>query len=258
MRGRAHRPQQFSGLRWTQRNRHVVGGGVLAIAIVALALVPLAPGAAATFRIVVSPPYVGAYAISDTAANSVGCHASARFPNLVNVKLSAGRVTWDERTNASTCSGAPYPQYSITAADVGFSGINFTVPVSGAYTVTFDWRLSVGVSLSSGGNASNYALASLYASGVLYVPSNQSYLAVDAGFVVYNQISTGSFYHETRNFTEVLKGKVPLLGGVVYEFETLLEGGTTSWLVGPGSSGAQLNLAVQGDGAQLRSLSVSS
>jgi len=258
MRGWDPRTRRSPGSPWTRRNRHAAGGGVLAVGAVALVLVLLLPSAAATFHIVVSPPYVGGYPIIDTAANSVGCHASARFLNPPSASISSGRVKWDVRTNASTCSGAPYPQYSITAADAGFSGINFTVPVSGTYTVTFDWRLSIGVSLSCGGNASNYARASLYAWGVLYVPSNQSYLAVDADFVVFNQISTGSFEHQTQNLTEVLKGKAPLVEGVVYQFETLLEGGTTSWLVGPGNSVAQLNLAVQGDGAQLRSLSVSS
>ncbi len=231
-------------------------GALGVFAASAIVLILTVPTTAATYRIEVTPPFAGVAPIAASSANTDGCHTAARFVVPASANLSTGRVRSDGISSASGCGGAPYPQYAVTGDDLGFQGPNFTVPVSGTYTISFVWRLSFAVSLSASGDASDYAQASLFTLEALFVPSNQSSLYVDASNVLFVRIHSGTYANSTEDLVVGLSGKVSLVAGLVYQFLTVLIVETTSWLVGPGVESAAFDFAHGGDGGRLRSMAL--
>jgi hypothetical protein len=166
-------------------------------------------------------------------------------------------VGTEERSVASTCAGEPFPQYGSTADAIVLQGPNFTVPVLGEYNVAFDWRFSFDLSLSVTGNASSFAYGVIEAYDLIYVPSNQTYFDVDSHAALFHEIHLGTYLNKTLNVTDVFEARLLLQGGLVYQFQTALVCVTDSMLMGPGKAIAELNFASDGNGGQLRSMSVS-
>jgi len=226
------------------------------VGMAAVVLLLVFPSTSATYRIEVTPPYEGVVAQVSSSTYTTGCHSSARFIVPTFASNRSGRVGSEERTVASTCSGEPYPQSATTANAIVLQGPDFTVPVSGEYNVAFVWRFSFELSLSVRGNASNFVYGVIETYDLIYVPSNQSYFNVDSHAALYHEIHLGAYQNKTQNTTDVFEARLSLQGGLVYQFQTVLVCGTDSILMGPGDAVAELNFASDGNGGQLRSMSV--
>ena len=248
-------PGASSRWRYRSRRRGLLPAAGVSASVLTILLLAF-PSSAATFRIEITPPYAGVTALVSSSTATLGCHVVARIAVPPFANDTSGRVGLSERSAASGCSRASYPQYAVSTGLLEFSGPNITVPVSGMYLVAFDWRFSFEVALSVSGNASNYARASILTYDFLLVPSNQSYLNVGSRVAFFHNIDSGSYRNETRNLVEVFEARLPLVAGVTYEFLTALLCGANVFLVGPGKGVAEFDFARHGDGGQLRAMYV--
>lgn len=236
--------------------RRGLAGAAAIVCAVALGVIVTAPATSAAFRVEFSPPYLGVDPIAGSTSSTSGCGASADLVVPASMNDTTGRLRFDARAHVAGCLGAAYPQYATAAGAAGFSGPNFTVPVSGIYTVDYAWNLSADLALSVGGNVSNRALAFVETYAFIYVPSNQTYLPVDSSPLVFEEIHAGAFRDALRDRLDSLIGAVRLESGLVYECYIVLNLGITALIAGPGTASAHLNFGTHGDGGRLRSITI--
>jgi hypothetical protein len=226
-------------------------------AAAALVVILALPTSAATFRIEVTPPYAGLSSEIDSQAYTQGCRSAASFSVPAFVDNATGRVGSSSKSVAANCSGESYPFLASTAASITFSGLNFTVPVSGVYRVAYVWRFSFNASLSVRGEG-NKATVDILTYDFLYVPSNGSYADIGSGPALFHEIESGTYRNDTRGATDVFQARLFLEAGVVYEVLTALVWGTSSVVNAPGRAVSDLDFARNGLGGQLRSITVES
>jgi hypothetical protein len=229
--------------------------GALVLPVLALLVLVVLPFASATYRVEVTPPFEGLTPVVATTINTDGCHSVGKFVHPAVVNTTSGKTMVAEKSVSRPCSVAF--AYAVTFATVGFEGPNFTVPVSRAYSVTFDWRLSFNVSLRVvGSDNENTAIASVFAVGVLFDGTNQTFLPVNATFPLFVAIHSGSYAREARAVAFTLASRLKLVTGHLYDFETFLECDATAELRAAGSAVAYLDLATEGNHGVLRSMAL--
>ena len=251
----------LTGPRWRTRRRGWTSwrwAVAVPLIVVTTVLILGSPVTSATYTIRVTPPYAGVAPILATTINTVGCSSQGHFGSPMKVNSTAGSVRLIETASSRNCTGGF--EFAVTFATAGFEGSDFAVPASGLYGVTYHWSFSYNVSLHAAGTgAAATAEASVFAVGVVVDVTNGSILTGTGGdsFVLFHALHSGDWSQVVRALPVTLENGVNLVTGHVYEFYTFLECDVTAEETGSGSAHGSLDMGVDGNRANLVSMTLS-